>query len=222
MMKATLGFIFTLVFLAITSPVLAQSERMSEADYNTAFAKALEMVSTRDRRVVTIKKFYGGAKLVGTRKIVTEFSDPDAKKVEATERFGDSISKKEAIKVGDQFYCRDGDEGWKKSRKDCSTAGQLAIPHGNYEYLVETDAKESSRRIYTRRAKFVDSGLPERDAVRLKFIEIKFTTGENGIVEYAETRRGGIEPNGWSSTQVTTYEYDPTDLKIVDPTKENL
>ena len=43
-----------------------------------------------------------------------------------------------------------------------------------------------------------------------------------GFVEYTETRRGGIEPNGWSSTQVSRYEYDPDEMKITDPTKENL
>ena len=82
-MKAALLFIFTVALLAISTPVLAQSERLSEADYSTAFAKALESVPARDRRVVTIEKFYNGAQLVGTRKTVTEFGGPDAKKVEA-------------------------------------------------------------------------------------------------------------------------------------------
>jgi hypothetical protein len=93
----------------------------------------------------------------------------------------------------------------------------LVIPHGDYEYVSETDSKDPSRKIYVRRATFKDAGVAERDAVRLKFIEIKFTADDSGIVEYTETRRGGIEPNGWSSTQVTRYEYDPKDAKIESP-----
>ena len=80
----------------------------------------------------------------------------------------------------------------------------------------------ASGKIYVRRATYADAGLTERDAARLRLIEIRFVAGDDGIVEYTETRRGGIEPNGWSSTQVTRYEYDPTDLNVRDPTKENL
>lgn len=221
-MKKAILFIFAVALLAVAAPVLAQSERLSVADYNTALMKALESASARDRRVVTTEKFYSGSELKGTRRIVSEFAGPDAKKIEVSEDFGDSKSKKDSVKIGDEVFCRNGNKGWKKSEKDCSKTGMLTIPDGVYEYLVEPDPKEATRRIYTRRATFADAGSAERDAVRLKFIEIKFVTDERGMIEYTETRRGGIDPNGWSSTQVTTYEYEPMNLKIADPTKENL
>ena len=216
-MKTALLFIFAVAFLAIASPALAQSERLSEADYNMAFAKALEAASARDRRVLTVETFYTGSRVAGIRKIVSNFVGPDAKRIEVSEEFNGKKSKSDSVNIGDQFFCRDGDKGWKRANKDCSKNGIMAIPDGDYEYLVEADSKEPSRKIYTRRATFIDAGSAERNAVRLKFIEIKFTADENGIIEYTETRRGGIEPNGWSSTQLTKYEYDPKDLKIADP-----
>ncbi|MEO7673466.1 MAG: hypothetical protein ABIU09_05240 [Pyrinomonadaceae bacterium] len=222
-MKTELLFIFATAFWAVTLPVFAQSERISEAKYNTALAKALESASPRNRRVLTMERYYNGEQLTGKRKIVSEFTGADAKKIEVTEEFGDSKSKKDAVRIGEQIFCRDGNKGWKKAGKDCSKIAMLAIPDGNYEYSFETDSKDSSRKIYTRSAAFVDTGSsPERDAVRLKSIEIKFMADENGVLEYTEIRRGGIEPAGWSSIQLTTYEYDPKNLRISDPTKENL
>lgn len=220
-MKAALLFIFALALLTISTPVIAQSERLSEADYNRALMKAMESTSATDRRVVTTEKFYSGSELKGTRRIVSEFAGPDAKKIEVTEDSGESKSRKDAVWIGDEVFCRNGDKGWKKSEKDCSKVGMLAIPDGDYEYRVEPDPNNATRKIYTRRASFADAGSAERDAVRLKFIEIKFVTDERGIIEYTETRRGGIDPNGWSSMQITRYDYDLDNLKIADPTINN-
>ncbi|MGB7210366.1 MAG: hypothetical protein WBD27_17050 [Pyrinomonadaceae bacterium] len=221
-MKTALLFIFAIAFMAVTVPVLAQNERLSEADYNTVLMKALETSSARDRRVLTTETFYTGSQVTGSRKIVSYFDGPDAKRIEVSEEFNGKKSRSDSVKIGEQFFCRDGEKGWKKSTKDCSKGIMMAIPDGNYEYSIEYDPNNPSRKIYIRRATFADAGSRKREAVRLKFIEIKFVADENGIVEYIETRRGGIEPIGWSSTQVTRYEYDPKDLKIADPTKENL
>ena len=220
-MKTFLVLIFAAAFLTVTSPVQAQADKLSDADYNTVRAKALDSASSRVRRVLTDETFYTGAQVTGKRKIVSNFAGPDAKKIEVSEEFNGKRSNSDSVRIGEQFFCREGDKGWKRANKDCAKSGKMmAIPDGDYEYSVEPDANNYGRMIYTRRATFVDSGSPERDAVRLKFIEIKFTTDETGaIVEYTETRRGGIEPNGWSSTQVTRYQYEPADLKITDPTR---
>ena len=86
-MKTALSFIFAVAFLAITAPVLAQGERMTEAEYNTAVMKALEASSARNRRVLTKETFYDGSQVKGTRQIVSEFAGPDAKRIDVTERF---------------------------------------------------------------------------------------------------------------------------------------
>lgn len=218
-MKTALLFIFAVAFLAVASPVSGQTGRISQGDYNTALMKALESGSGKNRRVVTAETFYSGARVVGSRKIVSEFAGPDAKWIRVTEEFGDSGSKRDSIRIGDELFCRDAEKNWKRAGKDCTNSATLVIPDGDYEYFAETDAKDPSRKIYVRRATFKDAGLAERDAARLKFIEIKFAADNSGIVEYTETRRGGIEPNGWSSTQVTKYEYDPKDLKIESPSQ---
>ena len=221
MRSAILSF-FALALFAFVSPVLGQVERLSEADYSAALAKALEAASARDRRVQTEETYYTASQVSGKRKIVSDFAGPDAKKVEVTEEFNGRKSKSDSIRIGLQYFCREGDKGWKQADKECAKGGKtLAIPDGNYEYAVEPDTANPAGKIYTRRATFTDSGNPERDAVRMKLIEIKFVTDETGaITRYTETRRGGIEPNGWSSTQVTRYDYAPGDLKITDPTTE--
>ena len=218
-MRFAVFFIFILLLSTLT--IVAQAERMSEAEYNTALAKTLDVASSRDRRVLTDATFFTGSQVTGTRKIVSDFAGPDAKKIEVSEEFNGKRLNSDSIRIGEQFFCREGDKSWKRANKDCAKNGKMmAIPDGDYEYSVEPEPNNYGRKIYTRRATFVDSGSPERDAVRLKFIEIKFVTDETGaIVEYTETRRGGIEPNGWSSVQVTKYQYEPADLKITDPTK---
>jgi hypothetical protein len=139
------------------------------------------------------------------------------------EEFDGKRMKADSIRIGEQFFCREGEKGWKRANKECAKkGGAMAIPDGDYDYFVEPDPNNYERKIYTRRATYTDTGLPDRDAARLKFIEIKFVTDETGtIVEYTEARRGGIEPNSWSSTQVTRYQYEPAGLRISDPTKAN-
>lgn len=220
-MRTALLFIFAVAFLAIALPVLGQSEKISEVDYNSAIRKASDAASARDRRVLTVETFYSGSQVTGTRQIVSDFAGPDAKRIDVTEEFNGKKAKSDSVRIGDQIFCREGDKDWKKSNKDCSKGKMMAIPDGNYEYSVESDAKDASRKTYIRRAAFTDSGSAEREAVRMKSIEIKFIADDHGIYEYTETRRGGIEPNGWSSTQVTRYDYEPKDLKITDPTKGN-
>lgn len=217
-MRISLLFVLILMFVGAS---FAQSERVSESDYNTAVMKALEAASAKDRRIVTVEKVYTGEQLTGKRSIVSDFVGPDAKRINVTAEFGGKKTSNDAIQIGAEFFCHDAMNGWKKSAKDCSKNAMMAIPDGEYEYFVETDAKDSSRKVYTRRAAWIDSGVRERDAVRLKSIEIKIIIDGTGILEYTETRRGGIEPNGWSSTQVTRYEYEPMRLKITEPTVSN-
>lgn len=218
-MKTLFLFIFATIFFA--APTFGQSERISESDYSRAVMKALETASARDRRIVTVEKFYTGEQLTGTRNIVSDFVGPDAKRINVTAEFGGKKTSNDAIQIGAEFFCHDAKNGWKKSAKDCSKNTMVAIPDGEYEYFVEADPEFPSRKTYTRRAGWTDSGVRERDAVRLKSIEIKIVIDDNGIIEYTETRRGGLDPNGWSSTQVTRYEYDVAGLKVTDPTKEN-
>lgn len=217
-MKILSLFILILMFVCAS---FAQRERVSETDYNSALMNALDVASVKDRRIVTVEKFYTGEQLTGTRNIVSDFAGPDAKRINVTAEFGGKKTSNDAIQIGAEFFCHDAKNGWKKSAKECSKNAMMVIPDGEYEYFVETDARDASRKIYTRRAAWTDSGVRERDAVRLKSIEIKIVADDNGIIEYTETRRGGLEPNGWRSTQVTRYDYAVARLKITDPTKEN-
>lgn len=221
-MKKAISFIFMLAVVTAASSAFAQSEKLTEGEYNAVLAKALDAASAKDRRVSTEETFYDGPRVTGTRRIVSDFAGPDAKKIAVSEEFNGKKTRSDAVRIGDRIFCRDGDNGWKKSARDCSKINMMAIPDGEYAYSVEQDANDASRKIYVRRATFEDAGSPEREAARLKFIEINFVTDDTGaITEYRETRRGGIEPNGWSSTQVTKYEYEPAGLKISDPTKAN-
>ena len=222
-MKTVTCLVFTIACFAITLPAAAQGESLSESEYKIALAKAFDTASARARRIFTEETYHTGSQVTGRRKIVSHFAGPDAKKMEVTEEFNGRKSKSDSVRIGQQFFCREGDKGWKQADKECAKGGKMmAIPDGKYEFSVESNPNDPAGRIYTRRATFTDSGNPERDAARLKFIEIKFATDESGaITRYTETRRGGIEPNGWSSTQVTRYDYQPADMKITDPTKGN-
>ncbi len=219
-MKAILIILLAAVW---TPPVLAQAEKLSEAEYNAILMKALETGSSRDRRISTEEVYYTGSRATGKRTIVSDFVGNDAKKIDVTEEFNGIKTRSNAITLNGQFFCKDGDKAWKRADKECAKAGKMmAIPEGDYEYFVEPDPNNYGRKVYTRRAAWTDAGDPQRDAARLKFIEIKFATDETGAInDYTETRRGGIEPNGWSSTQVTRYTYEPIGVTIVDPTRRN-
>ena len=215
-----------LVFMsvAILAGLGTAQDRLSEVDYNTALAKALDAASSHHRRISTDEVFYTGAQITGKRQIVSDFVGNDAKRIDVNEEFNGKKTQSDSITLNGQFFCKSGEKAWKRADKECAQAGKvMAIPDGEYEYSVEPDPANAGWKIYTRRASWKDLGnSPVRDAARLKFIEIKFVTDAAGrIVEYSETRRGGAEPNGWSSTQMTRYIYEPAGLTIVDPTKGN-
>jgi len=220
-MKTAFSIIFAIAFITAVPAVYGQQEQLAESDYNRALMKSLEAASARHRRVLTEETFFAGSEITGKRKIVSEFAGNDAKKIDVVEEFNGKKTRSNYVTLNGQYFCKEGEKSWKRADKECAKAGKmLAIPDGDYEYSVEPDPSNYGRKVYTRRASFTDAGVPERDAARLKFIEIKFTTDETGaIIEYTETRRGGIEPDGWSSTQVTKYVYEPADLKIADPTR---
>ena len=222
MRQALLFSFFAAFFLAAGAPLFAQAERMSEGDYNTALAKALDAASSRDRRVLMEEGFYTGAQATLWRRITSDFVGKEAKRIEAVEESNGKITRSSSITLNGQFFCKDGKKtSWERADKECAKAARmLAIPDGEYEYFVGDDPNHGGRKVYTRRAIYIDSGSPERDAVRLKSIEIKFVTDGSGLIlEYVDERRGGVQPNGWSSTHVTQYIYEPADLKITDPTK---
>jgi hypothetical protein len=220
-MKSKYVLLFILAFLSVIS-IQAQGNLLTEQEYEAVLTKALDAAASRDRRVLAEDKFYTAERLTGSRTMVSDFAGPDAKRVEVTEDFEGKRSRSNYITIGEQFFCREGDKAWTQANKDCAKkGGAMAPPAGNYEYFVETDSNIPGRKIYIRRAKYTDAGgSQERDAARLKFIEIKFAVDESGaITEYTELRRGGIEGAEWSSTQVTRYEYEPAGLRITDPTK---
>ncbi|MCC6329600.1 MAG: hypothetical protein IT174_13880 [Acidobacteria bacterium] len=210
--------------VAILTVLGSAQDRLSEVDYNTALAQALDAASSRDRRISTDEVFYTGEQITGKRQIVTDFVGNDAKRIDVNEEFNGKKTRSNSITLNGQFFCKSGEKAWRRADKECAKAGKvMAIPDGEYEYSVEADPANSGWKIYTRRASWKDLGnSPVRDAARLKFIEIKFITDASGLItEYTETRRGGSEPNGWSSTQVTRYEYEPMGLKITEPTVSN-
>ncbi|MGD9562345.1 MAG: hypothetical protein AB7F88_10255 [Pyrinomonadaceae bacterium] len=223
MRKAIFFSVCGAFMLALAPFTFGQAERVSETEYNTALTRALDSASSMKRRIVTEETFYAGSRAKGTRQIVSDFMGNDAKKIDVVEEFNGKRTSSNSITLNGQFFCRDGEKAWKRADKECAKAGKMmAIPDGEYEYSVEPHPDRYGWTIYTRRATWTDSGVAKRDAARLKFIEIKFVADASGLItDYTETRRGGIEPNGWSSTQVTRYIYEPADLKIGDPTKGN-
>ncbi|HMQ03330.1 MAG TPA: hypothetical protein PKD26_05395 [Pyrinomonadaceae bacterium] len=214
------NFIFVVAIFTTAIPVFAQRDAISKSEYDAALAKSLEASSLRDRLVLTEETFYSGTQVTGKRQIESHFVGNDAKRIDVKTEFNGIKESKDAIRIGDQYFCREGNKEWKQASKDCSKDVAMTIPDGDYDHFVEPDPNDGTRKIYTRRASFADEGSEERKAVRLSSIEIKFITDWTGaIVEYVETRRGGVEPNTWSSSQVTRYEYEPKYRKITVPTK---
>ncbi len=219
-MRKVQSFIFALAFFAVALPAYAQRDAISEREYNSYLAKALESASAHDRLVFTEETFYSGKQVTGKRNIESHFVGKEAKRIDVKSEFNGIQASNDAIRIGDQYFCREGNKEWKRASKDCSKDVTMAIPDGEYEYFVEPDPNDGTRKIFTRRASFGDESSEERNAVRMKSIEIKFVTDWTGIItEYVETRRGGVEPNTWTSIQSTKYDYEPKDRKITDPIK---
>ncbi len=221
-MKTALSFIFTIAFLAAAIGVSAQVEQITEAQFEAARSAALEKASQLPRRVVTSEKFFEGQELKGRRDDVSEISASGDKHRSVTENFDGKPKTDESISLAEQVFCKRHKKDWKRSDGPCPKTPELNVPAGSYQYSVETDAADPSRKIYRKWASFGDTVQNDpRDAVRMKYVEFKFAVDSEGMVEQTETRRGGMESAEWSSTRITKYELAPNGVRIRVPTTKN-
>lgn len=218
-MKAIRSFIFLTTFLLSVTTAFAQSQQITESEYLAAQTAALEKTYPKSRRVVTTEQFFSGDLLTGSREQISEYLESDAERHVVTEKFGRENTTKEAIRLGDSFYCKEDRKGWKKSAKPCAEPGTLNIPAGVYVYSVETDPGDPSRKTFVRRATFPKSDALKKSQNGLDYAEFKFWVDDNGMVGRREYRRGLLDAKEWHSVSVTTYDFDPKDLRIESPSR---
>lgn len=205
-----------IVFAFFVSANLTAAQKISESEYNNAESAAIERIASLDRRVKKTSRFFSGEQLNGLREETSEYSGRDAERRVISEKFGNSNSEVEIIKVGGAMFCSDEKKKWKVSEESCADEKNLPVPSGNYEYFVETDPQNPGHKTYIKKAVFPKDEAQRKDG--MDYIEIKFWVGENGITGRREFRRGTLESGEWSSIVDTKYEVVKNGLRIEAPT----
>lgn len=188
---------------------------------NDATQKYLASVDSGDRvfprKVTLTKERNKGGRLVEESKDTSEFvSEIKSRHVYTT--FGSQTSTLEVIKIKTQFFCRENNGKWKKSKEDCSPVSFLGATVGptttksTTEIVMEGGTKVE---VVATISVFKSSKGEDYDVVNEQkvFINLDGTIAR----EVFTAKMVGAEIFDFRWT--TIYEYDPKDLKIEAPIK---
>ena len=220
-MKIALLFIVVLMFAGLaTAQVTTSKNSISERRYFAAAAKANELVEKANYRTIWTKEYFedhSKTEKLKERKLI-EMIRPDRKRT-VEERFADSRSFVEIIRVEFAQYIRGDDTPWIKFPGIHGFDSGLEVlgKKNRYRSLPSIDFEGGIADFYERRSsgKFQDPAQMDGVYVRaIRTTRIWYSLDGKILKKLEEIM---VEGRKQMSRETTTYEYDPKDLKIEAP-----
>lgn len=218
-MKNTFKFVTILLFVLLNALfVFGQKKNITSSEYYSASSAASQKQYDVSIRIETVSETYSGGNV--TKKITTlsEAVLPNKTRYVTREQVGDAVTESESIKIDNFLYKRENGGTWtkidlSKSKNGIGMGGTAAASCSSRQITVEpTFLNNFSAKLYELiKISESDSGL--------KYTEEKRWISDEGFMLRSENSEGLLLPKTENSKTVTTYEYNPTDLKIEAPIK---
>lgn len=209
--KIILLSIMILAFVFISN---AQVKQITFSDFYDASNKAYKTMSERPHRsIVKTENFENGVAVFSIIKTKEQIA-PDKWRVVTIEKKGNDEKVSEMMQIGTTIYTRENNGQWIANK----------ITTGN-DYGTGVGRCDCTQ--FTAEETFID-GVSARKLNKLEITkEEKGLTFDNNTIWYdsqgfflrSERAGGWLEPRVETWRSVTTYEYDPKDLKIEAPIK---
>jgi hypothetical protein len=201
--------------LAISSP--GQEKSISEAEYNAAMAAAIDKMEKLPRKTVDVRKEYKSGAVSETTETVVEYLPPDKSRWVTTVKEGNTVRKTEVISLKNAEYSRENGGKWIKEEKGeggggiTGTAVSDIKPENTYS-VEEIKSGNERLRVFTHYTT-IDF------AARKSYVEHKAFIDDKGLVKKITIRVSRGTKEDVASEDVTTYEYNPKNLRITAPVK---
>lgn len=218
-MKNTFKFVTILLFVLLNALfVFGQKKIITSSEYYSALSAAYQKRDDVSIRIETVSETYSGGNIVKKITTLSETVLPNKSRYVTREQVGDTVTESESIQIDNFLYERENGGAWtktdlSKNENGIGMGGTAAGSCSSRQITVEpTFLNNFSAKLYEMiKISESDSGL--------KYAEERRWISEEGFLLKSENSEGLLMPKTEISKTVTTYEHNPTNLKIEAPIK---
>lgn len=213
-MKSSFKFVAVLLFILLNALfVFGQKRKITSGEYFSAHSAALQKEQSVSRRVETVTETFSSGNTEKKTTTIFESLLPDRYRRLIREQLGDLVTENESIRIGNFLYERKTDSAWTKTDDTYSESPKKGSVNCDNCYSQQMTVEQT----------FLNN-------VSVNLYEVFYITGSTYIVEKkwisdeglplkAETSIRHLTTKVETAKTVTTYEYNPIDLKIEAPIK---
>lgn len=217
-MKNTFKFIAISVFILLNALfVCGQKKIITSSEYYSAVSPALQKQHNVSRRVETVMELYADGNVAKKVTTLTETLLPNKYRYVRKEQTGDVLTESESITIDNFRYTRENGGAWTKI--DLSKMNGMGSGSGVGSSCSSRQITVEQSFLNNFSAKLYEMINISESSQGLKYWEEKKWISDEGFLLKTETSNGLLIPRVETSKTVTTYEYNPTDLKIEAPIK---
>lgn len=206
-----------LVLLCFCS-VYGQQQKITREKYDSAESEAINKLAKTNRRVITKAETFLNGKVEKSRETVYERLLPNRTRYISTETSAGVSKKIESITIGFDQYTRINGGEWKYFDLRGSGSGMMGDGFGymgrtTFNYTVTADAHDNQL------MQLYEEYIEVQEKLGLRYDRERLWINKAGFLVKRENTFGYLSPERLVSQSVTTYEYNPSDLKIEAPVK---
>lgn len=206
--------LLTLIVLGISSAAKAQVKHLTSDEFYEMTGKAYRLSSERTRRVITKGEEIENGAVVASTTRTQEAILPDKSRSLIVERKGNVENTIETIIIGSKIYDRKNNGQW--TVREMRGGEGNGAGFGSVSCLQYTEEEASVDGVLARK---ISSLIIKKDGNFLTFSNNISWVDQQGYYLRLEYVKGFFEPRIETYRSVTTYEYDPKNLKIEAPIK---
>ncbi|HEX8250566.1 MAG TPA: hypothetical protein VF599_20500 [Pyrinomonadaceae bacterium] len=200
-----------LFILALAAGAFGQAKTITEAEYRAASNSAYSQAANVARRVVYVFTKYNSGAVSEIVETVTETQPPDSSRQLTTRKKDNVVTKTETIRVKGTEYQRVNGGRWEKEdlTKGRFMIGDATDTDSKSEYRLE-EVTEGGEKF-----KVITEQTRLNLQTRTTFFEQKIFVDGKGLIRKSMTKSMNDSRDNLVFDTVTTYEYNPKDLKKI-------
>ncbi|HQU84509.1 MAG TPA: hypothetical protein PKY59_15330 [Pyrinomonadaceae bacterium] len=197
--------------------VCGQKKIITSSEYYSAYSAASQKQYDVSRRVETVTETYADGVVSSKKNTLSETILPNKSRYVVKEQKGDTITERESITIDNFLYKRENGGAWTKI--DLSKMNGMGSGSGSGGSCISRQITVEQSFLNNFSAKLYEMIDISESNLGLRYKEEKSWISDEGFLLKNETSNGLLIPKVETSKTVTTYEYNPTDLKIEAPIK---
>jgi hypothetical protein len=220
-MRSSICLTLLLVGFVFTATSFAQEKEVTKNEYLASWRDAFDKARTLTRRVTQIVTNHE-SEMPDIDEWRYEYVMPDKSRLTNIRTKDGKVTRIEQIDIGNTKYCKKGDGEWELSEGYCIGGSGMGGPSNiasNRYYLEKKNINGKEIRVFRNYITYTNKFSPTHETEGLTFSETTFWLNRDNLIIREEIRTGLVNKGKARRTNVSSYEYNPKDLKIEAPIK---